>query len=207
MTAGADKIVSSIIQEAQSKADEIIQEAESESNSIIEAGKKEAQLEKEKILEDAKKQSRMKYQQIISEAKMNARRADLEAREEVIEESFQKAFEKLRILASTSSSEYKQSLIEIITEASMECGGGDLQVLIKVDDVEKVKNSLNDIEAVVEKETGTKTTLELGDNINTIGGAILKTKNGEIEVNNTIEARMQRFKKTLRYEVAKVLFE
>ena len=39
------------------------------------------------------------------------------------------------------------------------------------------------------------------------GGAILKTKNGDIEVNNTIEARLLRFKKLLRSEVANVLFE
>ena len=47
----------------------------------------------------------------------------------------------------------------------------------------------------------------MGDNIKTIGGAILKTKNGEIEVNNTIEARMLRFKKSLRSEVAADTFQ
>ena len=46
----------------------------------------------------------------------------------------------------------------------------------------------------------------MGDNINTIGGAILKTKNGEIEVNNTIESRLLRFKKSLRSEVAAKFF-
>jgi len=35
----------------------------------------------------------------------------------------------------------------------------------------------------------------------------IKTKNGEIEVNNTIEARMQRYKKSLRSEVARILFK
>ena len=53
-------------------------------------------------------------------------------------------------------------------------------------------------------KTGNETTLEIGDNINTIGGAIVKTKNGEIEVNNTIEARLLRFKKSLRSEVASI---
>ena len=49
--------------------------------------------------------------------------------------------------------------------------------------------------------------LEIGNNINTIGGTIIKTKNGDIEVNNTIEARMLRFKKSLRSEVARILFK
>lgn len=207
MTSGADKIVSSIIQEAETEANAIIEKAETEANSIIETGEKKANLEKEKILDEAKKQSQMKYQQIISEAKMNARRADLEAKEELIEESFHKAQEKLKQIAFTSSAEYKQSLLEIITEAALEAGGGDLVVQLKEDDVAKIKDSLSNIESRVQKETDTKTNLEIGDNINIIGGAIVKTKNGEIEVNNTIEARIDRFKKTLRYEVAKILFD
>ena len=206
MSDGADKIVSSIISEAQSKADAIIQEAEKEVALIAEEGQKEAALEKEKILENAKKQSAMKYQQLISEAKMNSRRAELEAREEVIESAFKRAEDELKKIASTDSDEYKESLKKIIAEASVEIGGGDLILSLKEADVAKVKTAIPAIEKDIEKSTGTKTTLEIGENINTIGGAIVKTKNGEIEVNNTIEARTLRFKKVLRSEVAKVLF-
>ena len=206
MSDGADKIVSSIISEAQSKADVITQEAEKEAALIAEEGQKEAALEKEKILENAQKQSAMKYQQLISEAKMNSRRAELEAREELIESAFKRAEEELKKIASTDSGEYKESLKKIIAEASVEIGGGDLILSLKEDDVAKVKDAIPAIEKDIEKTTGTKTTLEIGENINTIGGAIVKTKNGEIEVNNTIEARTLRFKKVLRSEVAKVLF-
>jgi Archaeal/vacuolar-type H+-ATPase subunit E len=206
MSDGADKIVSSIISEAQSKADAIIQEAEKEVALIAEEGQKEAVLEKEKILENAKKQSAMKYQQLISEAKMNSRRAELEAREEVIESAFKRAEDELKKIASTDSDEYKESLKKIIAEASVEIGGGDLILSLKEADVAKVKTAIPAIEKDIEKSTGTKTTLEIGENITTIGGAIVKTKNGEIEVNNTIEARTLRFKKVLRSEVAKVLF-
>lgn len=207
MSSGADKIVSSILSDAQREADEIIQKAETEVASILDDGQKKAQLEKEKILEDAKKQSGMKYQQIISEAKMNARRAQLEAREELIEEAFKEAMDELKNIASTSSEEYKQSLAEIIKEAAVEIGGGELTVHIKSEDVDKIKDSLGKIQSDVEATTGVTTTLEIGENIESIGGAVLKTKSGQIEVNNTIEARMLRFKKNLRSEVAKVLFD
>ena len=206
MSSGADKIVSSILSEAQSKADVIIQEAEKEAALIVEEGEREAALEKERIIENAKKQSAMKYQQLISEAKMNARRAELEAREEVIESAFKNAEEELQKIASTSSEEYKESLKKIITEAAVEIDGGDLILYLKEEDFDKVKDAIPSIEKDVEKKSGNKTTLEIGENINTIGGAVVKTKNGDIEVNNTIEARMQRFKKVLRSEVAKVVF-
>ncbi|ADZ08686.1 V-type proton ATPase subunit E [Methanobacterium lacus] len=207
MSAGTEKIVSSIISEAQTKASSIEEEAEVESKSILEEGEKIALIEKEKILEDGKKQSTMRYQQIISEAKMNSRRMELDAREEIIEESFKKAVENLKEIASSDSTEYKESLNEIIIEAATEIGGGDLIVSVKAEDVAKIKVSISSIENEVKEKTGNETKLEIGDNINTIGGAVLKTKNGEIEVNNTIEARLLRFKKSLRSEVARILFK
>jgi len=207
MTDGANKIVSSIMSEAQSKADAIIQESEKEASLIMEEGDKEAISEKEKILENANKQSAMKYQQLISEAKMNSRRAELEAREEVIETAFKNAEEELQKIAAGSSEEYKESLKKIIKEASVEIGGGELVLSTKEEDVAKIKDSIPTLEKEIETEAGNKTTLEIGENIRTIGGAVVKTKNGDVEVNNTFEARMSRFKKSLRSEVAKVLFK
>ena len=207
MSAGTDKIVSSILSDAQTKADSLMEEAENESTSILEEGEKIALMEREKILEDAKKQSSMRYQQIISEAKMNSRRMGLEAREEVIEESFKQAEEKLIEIASSDAAAYKESLKTIIAEAACEINGGNLIVLLKEEDAAKIQDSIASIEKDVTGKTGNETKLEMGNNIKTIGGAILKTKNGDIEVNNTIEARMLRFKKSLRSEVAAILFK
>lgn len=205
MSSGTEKIVSNIKSEAQTKADSILQEAEIEVNSIIEDGNKQAELEKTKILDDAKKQSDMRYQQIISEAKMNSRRMELEAREEVIEAAFEKANQKLKDISSSTSTEYSNALINMIKEAAIEIGGGNLIVQVKDEDKSKISNT-DAIANEIKSTTGKDTTLKLGEAIETIGGIILKTKNGEIEVNNTIEARMIRYKKALRSEVAKILF-
>jgi V/A-type H+-transporting ATPase subunit E len=207
MSTGTDNIVSSIVSDAQIKAKSLTDEAEQKSSSILLQGEEKALIEKNKILAEAEKQANLKYQQIISEAKMNSRRMELEAREEVIEETFKKAEEKLKEIASSESSEYIESLKEIITEAATEIGGGELIVLLKKDDVTKIKDFITSIEKDVTDKTSVKTDLEIGDDIYSIGGVIVKTKNGEIEVNNTIETRLLRFKKTLRSEVAKILFK
>ena len=207
MSSGTEKIVSSILSDAKFKADSLSDEAENESKSILEEGEKIALMEKEKILDDGKKQSAMRYHQIISEAKMNSRRMELDSREEVIEESFKIAEEKLLKIASSESAEYKESIKNIITEAALEIGGGDLILHLKQEDVAKIEDSISEIENDVKEKTGKETNLEMGTNINTIGGAIVKTQNGDIEVNNTIEARMLRFKKSLRSDVARILFK
>ncbi|MDI9623732.1 MAG: V-type proton ATPase subunit E [Methanothermobacter sp.] len=206
MDPGVDKIVSSIISEAQENANKIISEAEKKAESIIEDGEKRAAIEKEKILENARKQARMQYHQLISEAKMKARRAELEAREEVITEAFKRAEEELQKITSSKDERYIQSLKNIIKEAATEIGGGELIVHVKEDDKEKIRD-LDSIAEDVKSATGKDTSLELGEAIQTIGGAIVKTKDGRIEVNNTIEARLSRFEKFLRSEVAKILFD
>ena len=226
MSSGADKIVSNIMSDAQAKADVNKSEAQVKVDAILADGEKRAEATKVKISDDAAKQAEMRYQQIISEAKMNARRAELGAKEEVIEEAFSKATEDLTNMANTNDSEYVDALVEMIKEAAVEIGGGDLIVLLKEDDIPKVQDKLETIVGLIKSlikrekpsdlsiiatevslETDVETTLEIGEPIDTIGGAILRTRNGEIQVNNTIESRMLRFKKSLRSEVAKSLFE
>ncbi|MDR3222918.1 MAG: V-type proton ATPase subunit E [Methanobrevibacter sp.] len=206
MSSGADKIVSNILSEAQIKADQIIQEAELEIKSFEEKESKTLELEKKKIIDDANKQSIMRHQQIISEAKMNARRLELETREKVIEESFNKATEELKKVTSSSDKKYVDSLVKIVKEAAIEINGGDIIIHAKTEDKSKIENLLGGIATDVKSKSGKDTTFEFGEPITTIGGVILKTKTGEIEVNNTIEARLLRYKKILRFEVAKILF-
>ena len=203
MSSGTDKIVSSIMSEAQEKADVIIQEVTAEVSAIQSKADKTAEVEKTRILENGKKQSDMRYQQIISEAKMNARRAKLSAKEEIIEAAFEKAVSELEQKASSQSADYEDSLIKMIKEAADEIGGDDLIIQLNEADTNQFKGEISsdntfDVEGIKFK---------LGEPINAIGGAILKTSNGDIEVNNTIDARLERFKSILRSEVANVLFK
>lgn len=202
MSSGTDKIVSSIMSEAQEKADVIIQDANAEVSEIQARAEKTAEVEKTKILDNGKKQSDMRYQQIISEAKMNARRAILGAKEDVIEAAFNQATGELKEKASSGSDDYKDSLSKMIKEAADEIGGNDLIIQLNEADTNALKSELSSDTFELE---GVKFTL--GEPINVIGGAVLKTSNGDIEVNNTIEARLERYKSILRSEVANVLFK
>ena len=294
MSSGTSKIVESIMSEAQGKADLIIQDANTEVSAIQAKAEKTAEAEKTKILENGKKQSDMRYQQIISEAKMNARRAELGAKEEVIEAAFNQAIGELKVKASSGDEEYEDSLSKMIKEAADEIGSDDLIIQLNEADTNKLKGELSsdvDVDtfklgdviftlgdpvdiiggAIVKTHDGankvTKTidesiynrdeyetllgklmkeaadeldhlnllihlnevdtnkikeglglhglysfklediNLTIGEPIDAIGGAILKTSNGEIEVNNTIDARLERYKSILRSEVAEVLFK
>ena len=206
MSSGTDKIVSSIMSEAQEKADVIIQDANANVSEITAKAEKTAEAEKIKILENGKKQSDMRYQQIISEAKMNARRAKLGAKEEVIDAAFNQATGELKAIAADGNDEYKDSLSKMIKEAADEIGRDDLIIHLNEADTNNFKQDLSSTGSTDSFELeGIKFTL--GEPIDAIGGAILKSSDGDIEVNNTIEARLERFKSILRSEVAEVLFK
>ena len=206
MSSGTDKIVSSIMSEAQEKADVIIQDANAEVSQIQAKAEKTAEAEKLKIIDNGKKQSDMRYQQIISEAKMNARRAKLGAKEEVIEAAFNQATGELKAIAASGDDNYEIALSKMIKEAADEIGRDDLIIHLNEADKNNFKQDLS--------STGSSDSFELegikftlGEPIDAIGGAILKSSDGDIEVNNTIEARLERFKSILRSEVAEVLFK
>ena len=205
MSAGTSKIVDSIMSVAQEKADVIIQDANAEVSAIQANAEKTAEAEKTKILENGKKQSDMRYQQIISEAKMNARRAELGAKEEVIDAAFNQAIGELKVKASSGDEEYKDSLSKMIKEAADEIGSDNLILQLNEADTQKFKDDLSSQGTDSFEIEGIKFTL--GEPIDAIGGAVLKTANGDIEVNNTIEARLERFKSILRSEVAGILFK
>jgi len=147
----------------------------------------------------------MRYQQIISEAKMNARRAELGAKEEVIEAAFNQAIGELKVKASSGDEEYENSLSKMIKEAADEIGGKDLIIQLNEADTKQLKSELSASGSDSFQLEGINFTL--GEPIDAMGGAILKTVNGDIEVNNTIEARLERFKSILRSEVAEILFK
>jgi V/A-type H+-transporting ATPase subunit E len=151
-----------------------------------------------KIVESILSDSHTEADHILKEA---------EAREDLMEETFQKATEKLKKVASTESEDYINSLVKLTKEASLEIGGGTLKIFLKEEDIGKIEGSLIKLEKEVSESTGNETTLTIGGAIDTIGGVSVKTADGKVEVNNTIEARMERFRGILRLEVAKVLFK
>ena len=91
----------------------------------------------------------------------------------------------------------------MIKEAADEIGSKELIMQLNEADTKKFKDQLSGVSTFQIEDI----TFELGEPIDTIGGAVLKTSNGDIEVNNTIEARLERFKSILRSEVAEVLFK
>ncbi len=188
IAAGSKGEIDATKKEAKGKAKEITSEAEKKAKElkagIMEAGKRDAEREK---------------QRIVANAKLQARKSRLDAKEDVIKEAFKMAEDKLKKI---SSSEKYSSVLESLIKEAQAVVKGDVEIIARKDD-SKVLTS-----AYISKlSEDTKSKIELSSaNVDTIGGAIVKAKDGKTEVDNTIEMRMERMKGDIRPRVAKALF-
>lgn len=193
-----EKIVNKINQDARSEASKIVGEAEEEAEKKKNEAESKSEEIYQEIIERYKREAGQEKQRIVANAKLQKRKEILDAREEVIQESFQKAREKLENLPSK---EYKKILENLILEA-MEAIDGDAEVMVRKEDGKAVnKNFLQKLS----KEAGHNIE-KSKENISAVGGVVVRSKDGKIEVDNTFDTRLERYRGEMRREVAKILF-
>lgn len=194
-----DKITKKISEKSDAEADEILKEARVRADEIISEAQKKASEIKMEIVEKGERDSERERQRIIANAKLQSRKARLEAQEDVIREAFERAENELKKI--TQSNKYPSVLASLIKEAQGAVEG-DVEVLVRKDDLGILtKEYLNKL------SEDTKSLVELSqDYIDTVGGAIVRSKDGKVEVNNTIEMRRERMRGELRPKVAQTLF-
>lgn len=199
-----EKIEEIIINEAKAKAEEIITKAKEKAQKILDEAKREAEKEVNEIISRRKVDAEARARRIISEARLEARLKLLNAKEEVISNAFDTALERLKEFCQTP--EYKEVLENLIKDAAITIGGGNLEVLLSENT--NIEPDLSKIAKEVEKQTGTATSIVISkDKVKSIGGAIVRSLDQSFTVDNTFEARLERVREQLRVSVANVLFK
>jgi V/A-type H+-transporting ATPase subunit E len=203
---GADKIVHEIVRITDAQVELILQEARKDAGEIQGESEKKAQAKKSAILTKGQQQAERERQRVLADAKMQVKRETFDVKEDLIKKAFGDAEERLKKL--TDAPEYGGILKKLIVESGSVVGGGPLEVLVRKKDRALLsEKDLADLAKEISKATGKDTELELSEEtITTIGGAIVRSKNGSIEANNTIESRISRLRSELRFKVAEILF-
>ncbi|KPJ56963.1 MAG: hypothetical protein AMJ42_04835, partial [Deltaproteobacteria bacterium DG_8] len=174
---------------------EIELKANSEAEDIINYGTQEAKREK---------------QRIIADARLKAKRKKMSIQEQLMQESFEHATKYLRELVSKGEDAgYKYDIIitNFIREAAEIIGHHCLQLSFNQRDKNRFQPLLSQISQNVSQALGKKITLSISDKtIPTLGGVSIKSEDGTVGVDNTIEARVSRFNEGLKSAVNKILF-
>jgi V/A-type H+-transporting ATPase subunit E len=208
---GVDKIISHIETEAEKEISETLLKAQEEADTIAKAAQEKAKREAERVLSNGKRAASLEGQKIIAEARINVRRTRMDSQEEAIVASFtaaQKALEELAEKGKRDNLNYKDIMFNLIVSASEIVAGNKLELVFNKRDSKTFnKETLKEARESIKKRTGKETSLSLTDDtIQCIGGVVVRDLENQVEVDNTLETKLNQLKDNLRVDVAKILF-
>jgi len=208
---GVDKIISHIEAEAEKEISEILLKAQAEADKIRKAAQEKAEREAERILSNGKRVASLEGQRIIAETRIDVRRKKMDAQEEAIAASFEEAKKVLQELAEKGKRDnlvYKDIMFDLIASASEVVAGNKLELVFNQRDSKTFnKEMLREASELVKKRSGRDISLALTDEtIQYLGGVVVRDMEKQVEVDNTLETRLNRLKESIRVDVAKILF-
>lgn len=162
-----------------------------ESLEILSKSQSSLEQEYDRIIDEGKKEAEKIEKQIIGGSDLESRNKQILLVEESIQKVFEKAIEKIK---STGRDEkYSKLLTLLLEESTQALGTTEVIVYSNSKDKEIVKPLLS-------KFSGAEFS---NDSINCLGGVEVKSKDGTMTFNNTIDARFDRMKPLIRKDIAK----
>ena len=198
--AGAEKIQQKILEEARQQAQKDIEQAEKEAVAIIKSAKQEALEKKDALLKKGQKDAVEHKKRLVAVAQLDARKQRLQAKQDVVQEAFEGALERL---ISLPAEKYQTVLIDMVV-AAIKTGKEEVIVCER----DKRRLTPDFIKAINTQllNKGMNSAVKLSDETRDIkGGFILKQDN--IEINHSFEMIIRMQRDVLETAVIKVLFK
>ena len=208
---GVDRIISHIEAVAGKEISELLLKARDEADRIKRAAQEKADRETERILSDGERAASLEGQRIIAETKIDVRRKRMGAQEEAIAASFEGAKKALEELAEDGRRDnfvYQDIMFNLIASASEIVAGNKLELVFNQRDSRTFnKHLLGELTGFVRKRTGRDISLAITDEtIQCLGGVVVKDVERQVEVDHTLETKLDRLRESVRVDVAKILF-
>ena len=200
---GMEHIIEMINSKTAEKEKEIISEAEKNKKLKLEDAQRKAKDTSESITKKAELQAKAELSKYEASAKLKSKYQMLNAKETLIKDVLQQVQENMEGIVSKA--EYKKILSNLIVDGCTALEDDKLELIFP--DGYGSKSEISEIEKEVAKKRGKKISLSISkDTIRSKGGVIVRTLDGTKWVDNTFEARKERFENTIRDKVAEILF-
>jgi V/A-type H+-transporting ATPase subunit E len=169
-----------------------------ESLKNLEASKGKLEAERTKIIESAKKQAENLKRQIVGSSRLSARNKELM----MIEADVNSAFEKARTKLANSGNDnaYKTLMAKIVEDSLPSVGSDEVIIECTKNDAELVKKIVADL------SKKSKVKVRVSDQpINALGGIKVRSADGTMSFDNTLDSRIERLKPLIRKNIARML--
>jgi len=171
-----------------------------ESLNKLELSKSQLELEYANIISNAEKKADILKRQVIGSSKLSSRNKELVLLEQAVNDVFAKAKEKF--LLHTNESNYINLLLKMLDESIPNIGTSGIIIECLEKDADFFKQQIEGINAKYNKK------IKLHSNLkNFMGGFRLKSTDGTVTLNNTLDSRLDRFKPLIRKNIANILRE
>ena len=194
---GIEKIIDRISGDAQREVDDVLAQARAEADKILSQYQAQAKAEADDILARGQKAAVERGERLASVAQLECRKDVLRAKQEVIEEAFQLAMDKLTQLPQEA---YVSLLADLAVEASSK---GNEKLIFSVADRARVGKA---VVVAANEKLGDKGQLTLAQETRPMQGGFILS-DGAVEVNCTFETLVRLQRGTLSTQVAGVLFD
>lgn len=142
--------------------------------------------EYDKIISDGNKEAEKIEKQIVGSSDLEARNKELMVLEEAVDKVFSKALDQI------ANDDHSNLIKTLLDESTKILGVSDVTVFTNSKDKDAVQSTLSQFSGA-----------ELAsDTIDCLGGVIVKSKDGAMTFDNTIDARIERLKPLIRKEIA-----
>src|SRR5918911_1929892 len=179
-----------------------IDSAYQESLNNLESSRDKLEAERTRIVEAARKQAENLKRQIIGSARLAARNQELLIIENAVNNAFEEAKKRLQTLSNKDS--YKELMKGIVDESISAVGGGSNEVIIECN-----KNDAKLVGKIIassELQGKNKVRPRVSDQyIDVLGGIRIKSADGTMTYDNTLDSRIERLKPLIRKNIAQML--
>lgn len=197
--AGIEKLKEKILEEARLAAGHTIRIANEEADRTVAAAIEEANHKKTEIIEKAQREAAERRNRVLGAAELESRKMKLQAKQEVIEEAFSKALERLENLSTDEYIDVLVGLIAVLAEK------GDYEVVLSEKDKSKIGVELITKANLALKNKGMDSVVRLSSGNQPVKNGFILVQ-GDIEVNSSFEAVLKTQREELEGDVVKALF-
>ncbi|HKU49019.1 MAG TPA: V-type ATP synthase subunit E family protein, partial [Nitrososphaera sp.] len=176
-----------------------IDSAYQESLNNIESSQGKLEVERTRIVEASKKQAENLKRQVVGSSRLSTRNQELLMIENAVNSAFEQARKKLA--SSGDKESYKSLMTGIIEESISSIGSGEVTIESNKADAELVKKIATDLQ---KKNSKVKINVS-AQPISVIGGVRVKSGDGSMSYDNTLDSRIERLKPLIRKNIAQML--
>ncbi len=187
--AALEKTIDKILKKSENELLQSLKQSLDDSKKILSDSLPSLEQEYDRIISEGKNDADKIQRQIIGSSGLAERNKQILLVDESVEKVIDKAIEKLR---ESVQKDYTNLLTQLINEAITSLGTKDIAISTNARDSDLVKSILKKLKGA---------TLS-SDTIECIGGIFVKSKDGSMNFDNTIDARLERLKPVIRKDIA-----